>query len=729
MPHKKAESGYRQKSQNKKWNEGVMKMSMAEMKERKAAGSLDKQSQRYSENVNISYAYNLAKKMEEIKCNELLGYRTAGSEAEKQTGQMLYQEMIRIGLKEVAMDPFTLDTWEYEKANMQFRTAGGQLIKAVLGGYQVNFDTNGPKEFEILYAGRGTKQDLAGLSVEGKLLLVDINQADEWWINYPALQAKVKKAAAIVAVQKEGFSEASPDVLNANDICGPADARALSISKRDADLLKEALKKNNNCLKVTLDVKSVVEYDGTAYNVSGKIIGKDPDSYLLLSAHYDSYFAGFQDDNAAVGMLFGIAQGILKSGYQPERTIIFNALAAEEWGISDTRYDWSCGAYNQIFRIHPEWAKKSVVDMNFELPAYEHKSADEIRAVYELVPFLRKFVNQVPAPKSVYPDGVKVVAPIQTWADDYSFSIGGVPALRNDFIESSFSRSHYHTQLDNMDTYDEDAYRFHHILYGLLVFYFDQAGVIPYDFVVHLKAMKQSIDHKILRQAGIQKERLSDAVEAAKKAAEHVNAVIQNIRSDHEKKRGTALFGKQERILEKQMNEKLLAIFKFGQDRFNRLNWEDEQKFPHEVICDNLRNLYGAKQAIKHGEATKAVEDYLSEVDNNWYACHWEKEVYEYFTNYVIHREPEKLMWGAGRIMGHVNLFDTIESIMEKEQETEKITFGFLESEERYALELEAIDNAILSQEQLLKDTIHQEIRDLKQFETMLQEFERLFSK
>ena len=39
-----------------------------------------------------------------------------------------------------------------------------------------------------------------------------------------------------------------------------------------------------------------------SYNYYGKIIGKDPESYIILSAHYDSYFSGFQDDHAAIGL-------------------------------------------------------------------------------------------------------------------------------------------------------------------------------------------------------------------------------------------------------------------------------------------------------------------------------------------------------------------------------------------------------------------------------------------
>ena len=60
--------------------------------------------------VDVDYAYDLALKLEDIRSNETLGYRTAGSDAELATGDMLKAEMERIGLQNVTKDAFTLDT-------------------------------------------------------------------------------------------------------------------------------------------------------------------------------------------------------------------------------------------------------------------------------------------------------------------------------------------------------------------------------------------------------------------------------------------------------------------------------------------------------------------------------------------------------------------------------------------------------------------------------------------
>ena len=53
--------------------------------------------EKYRQQLDISYSYHLAKRMEKHRTNEELGYRTAGSKAELATGEMLEQEMHTIG--------------------------------------------------------------------------------------------------------------------------------------------------------------------------------------------------------------------------------------------------------------------------------------------------------------------------------------------------------------------------------------------------------------------------------------------------------------------------------------------------------------------------------------------------------------------------------------------------------------------------------------------------------
>ena len=621
----------------------------------------------YLEHVDTDYSFALAKKLEDIRSNEALGYRTAGSEAELRTGDMLKAEMEAIGLSDVTKDAFTLDTWTFETAQLTYPTADGSETTVELGGYQTDFSTGGSQAYTIIDGGQGTEADLEGLDVTGKLVLIDINQRENWWINYPAYEAHLHGAAAVIAAQDGGYAEVSDDALNAQDICGPADAPAFSISRTDADALRASMAAaGTNELTVSLNAESAVTMDGTSYNIVGTIPGKDPDAMVLMSAHYDSYFAGFQDDNAAIALMFGIAKGILDSGYQPEKTLVFCAMAAEEWGVSDTRYDWSTGAYNQIFRVHPEWVGKVVADINFELPAMDEGDTDQIRASYELKTFLEDFKGNVPAAEGVFQNGIEVIVPTQTWSDDFSLSIAGVPSTVT-ALRGGFAQTHYHSQFDNADTYSEAAFRFHHDLYGMLMLAYDRCAVSPLDFSTRLEALRASMDDTVL--SAEQVSTLTGLLDEAEAAAQAAWEKVSTVNADYLAALDAGDGETASRLLaeSRALNSAVLDAFLYAEDTFVRLTWEDVSIFPHEHSQNNLLALDGAIAALEAGDPVLALDEYLYAVDNNWYAYDWSRETFDHFTGYVLDQPADRLMWGAGRVQGHVDLFDVINALQEKD--------------------------------------------------------------
>ena len=66
--------------------------------------------------LNIKESYDLARCMEQEKTNPVLGYRTAGSLAERKTGDMLLEEMKKAGLTQVEKDKIRVDAWEFKKS-------------------------------------------------------------------------------------------------------------------------------------------------------------------------------------------------------------------------------------------------------------------------------------------------------------------------------------------------------------------------------------------------------------------------------------------------------------------------------------------------------------------------------------------------------------------------------------------------------------------------------------
>lgn len=602
--------------------------------------------------TDTGYSYSLAKRMEQYRTNPVLGYRTAGSRAEFETGEMLVREMKSLGLSDVHKDRICVDSWEFEKAVMVFTDSRGREHRFQLGAYQTDFHTGGFREFSLVYLGKGTAADYRQADVTGKLVLIDINQRDEWWINFPVYQAWLKGAAALIAVQEQGYGEVNDEALNAQDIAGPDYAPAFSMSRADALVLKASMGEDKQ-VQVRLDASSTVLKDQETYNIIGTIPGTE-EGMILLSAHYDSYFSGFQDDNAAVAMMLGIARAVLRSGYKPRKTLVFCAMAAEEWGVVNSKYDWSAGAYEQVFTARPDWAGKVIADLNFELPAHAHGRKDAVRCVYEYADFLEEFITGLPAgffADQPYPEGVEVLSPIQTWSDDFSMAVGGIPSMVNDFSAGEFMETHYHSQYDNENFYQEPVYRFHHEMYAGLVLAFDRTAAVPMNFAKLFEGAAASIDGSVCRGADADLPGLHLVLKQGIQTGEALYSKIREINRAY----GRLLDrGEEEKAFLlaagcRSLNRELLRIFKKEQDYFVRLSWHDDVLFPQQAVQENVRAMDRAIACLENRDLTGALEAVYT-IDNNRYAFLFEEEVYTYFTEYVLNQPPGRLKWGRGEL-------------------------------------------------------------------------------
>lgn len=635
-------------------------------------------------NLDIDYSYHLAKRMEQFRTNPVLGYRPAGSRAEFETGEMLKQEMEAIGLSDVRKDAIKVDGWEFKKAVLSYSAEDGSRHEIQLGAYQTTFVTEGPKEFSLMYLGKGTVADYEGKDVTGKLVLVDINQRDEWWINYPVYQAHLKGAAALIAVQSGGYGEIDDEALNAQDIAGPEDAPAFSISRKDSDPLKELLEHTQE-ITVTLDADSRVTRDCTTYNIVGTIPGKHPDRMVLLSAHYDSYFSGFQDDNTAIALMFGIAKALLASGFKPNNTIVICAMAAEEWGVVDSNFDWSTGAYEQVFTAHPEWVGKVIADLNFELPALAHGTRARIRSCYEYTRFLEEYLSELPDLTQAYPEETRVTSPIETWSDDFSMAIAGIPSMVNDFTGGSFMETHYHSQFDNDDFYDEQVYRLHHELFALLIAALDETCVIP---LCSAPVMKRALDGynissdvlrpfvamdlispmtlaSLVEKISVLEKMLADAKDVAESRYESrrsLNSRYRALLSDDKEEEAECLY-----LEAREAEDEALRRFKCAQDELVRIDWYGNVHYPHEILLQNIRLIGGAIANLKEQNLSSALRK-LYQVDNNAYAFMFDEEVYNHFTDYVLNQPQDRLKWGYKRLMPHENLYALVKDLLNKKE-------------------------------------------------------------
>lgn len=586
--------------------------------------------------IDTEFSEQVMDKISSLGDNADVGNRSAGSPAEKEAADFIYSTMKEIGLSNVTIDTFTCDNWTFEKGRLYF----DENDYISLGGYATNLVCD-MEPVSVVYCGKGTAADFENVDVEGKIALIEIDQYNEWWINHPAYEAYLNGAKAVIAYNYAGYAQYSDTTIGVQDICGPDYAPALAINKQGFDKLKSLIDENGGEAQVTLDVKSVVEKDGTSQNVWGEIPGKS-DETIMLIAHYDGYFHSAYDDASGVATILGIAKAIKDSGYEPEKTIRIICHGAEEWGKSNTEYDWAKGAYEQITKIHPEWADTAFALLNVDgmYPISGQKDF-AIATVYELNSFTQEAIKPV---MEKYPQyNVEVLSPTSTGTEDFAYSQAGIAAIVAsdvDFERSNYEKYIYHTSMDSKEYgYNPEVFKMVHELFTNILLELDNSPVRPLNFTTELNALEESLNKDITSE--------NHSVYAALNNAKDAAAVLdEKIKS-----------GEIENSVE--FNQKTAEIFRDIRQNFVTFTWESEIIFPAEQCQNNIEALTAAIEALKDGNGDLAYDEYLYNVDYNWYAYDFSKEAYSFQLSRITDNSVGT--WGNSLIINPPeNLYDVI---------------------------------------------------------------------
>lgn len=643
--------------------------------------------------LDTDFSYQVDKTISEFGDDPALGFRSAGSPAEVETANYIADTMKDIGLENVTIDEINVDGWTFKGANIQFTNASGKEQKIDLGGYQTTLVAK-DEPVKVVYLNKGTAEDYEGVDVTGKLVLIDINQNEEWWINNPAMQAHVKGAKAIIANTE--LPVEMDDRIGVQDFCGPADTPALAISQKDTNALKKAIKASGeNEIEVILNSDSVVTEDAVSHNIWGEIPGKT-DEVIYMMAHCDGYFHSFYDDASGCGLILGTAKALIDSGYEPEKTIRFVCHGSEEWGKVDSQADWAIGAYKQITEVHPEWAESAFAIINID-GAYcvEDETTYGISMNEELYNYMDSLIKPM-LDESDYE--YRYLIPPSTYKEDFNYMACGVPSVSTAKGEETvFYDIAYHTSADSDEVvpFSEDRWVWMHTLYGRILFAFDDLAVRPMDFTTRFESLKDSYDEELINNEELMAN-IDAATEAAAPVAEKVNTMnaeyaeaIEN--GDTE----TAEKIRQEAI---EYNKELHIAYKQIQDELLWLDGELSIVFPHEVKTGNILNLQGAIAALEDGDAETAYNDYLSGIGNGWYAMYFDKETMDYFNNHF--EEGIKGTWAEGRAEPlDCYVDDIVRSLMDKVESGDKDFTAEIEQLKKLEAEQQALLDTIIADE------------------------------
>lgn len=547
--------------------------------------------QKYVDSLDLEYAYDLSETLaydKEYWDNEL-GWRTAGSDAEHKCADYLMEEMEDIGLTDVEKVGVTVDKFQFNDSSF---TIDGTKIDLMPAAYQCTGTDADGITAEIVNCGDGTEGAYEGKDVTGKIVLVKVDQANVAWIDSYVRMAYEKGAAAVVSYAKSGYGELNKDTVNVQDICCDDLIPTVAISANQAAKVKKAIKNGNNQATLMVDV-NFEEGAGTSYNVVGKIKGKSSDQQIMIAGHYDKYWYGFQDDCTAIALDFTVAKAMIDSGYTPENDIVVVAHGSEEWGASDSQFDWTTGAWEMIDKAHPEWATKTIAMLNCELPAYEVADM-KVSSVPEFRTLVNKLVGEsglVVQAEGTTLDAKSVDA--TNMEDGVSYRWHGVPYFINGFEGTTFMADRYHTSSDDKGTWNEATMQTNLNWYGAFAIYIDQTPALELDMTCTCDDLDANLAPKIAKKAGVDTKAYKAEIKKMRKAAEGLNAQIDKVNTAYEK--AIADKASDEEIAKlreegKALNQKSLAAFKEVQNQY--LKADDVNVYiGHPTLNNNVKIL------------------------------------------------------------------------------------------------------------------------------------------
>ena len=601
----------------------------------------------FYDKINVDYATYIAGNLANLGSNEALGFRSAGSTAELAAGDFLYEEFISIGLQNVRKENISIDSWEFKQGELHYLNESYVPKKITLSAFASNC-IHENKQFELVYAGKGTKQDYENLDVADKLVLIDLDQYIGCQIGVSAYQARQKGAYGVIVSCLDETRLLNKDALSYENFTAPADIPAFSLSVTDADILKELLQKNeSHKIHVILNCHSKVTPDSISYNIIGEIPGKNPNDIILVMAHYDGLFHNFHDGASGCGLLLSIARSLTRSHYVPNKTIIFIAHSAKEWGLTNSSFNWSIGGYQQIKINHPEWAEKAFIAINLEgFVACDDSEYHLIKTTYEyqqLIQSIEKTVNNCP-----YKEGCIVESPNTILSDDFPYSQSGVPTLISYRPDSDYLKTNYHTNHDVMKNhFSASAYLYCHKLYGTIIILFDQMKIKPLNFEALFEALENSLDYETYHSY----KDLYFAIHDAK----------WNARNLYEFFHRNEFNDAEIRYINRQLHYLYLAI----QESFVRLSWYGANIFPHVAHQENILQLREAVRLLKNEKIAEAITS-LCKIDLNLYAYHYDRETYLFYVKQSLDQDERHLAWGNNLLLSNLNLYDMIEDLRMK---------------------------------------------------------------
>lgn len=618
--------------------------------------------------VKSGYPKKVTKKITSMGTSKTLGFRWAGSPSDNQAARYIAREMKRMGLRGVRLEKVPLDVWDYRSASVSVSSPGLNAT-FVASGFAGARGTGGmPVTREIVYVGTGTLGEFqAAGDVTGKIVLVDLDGYN-WWINFPQMLAGRLGAAAVVSTHAPDDLPLIGEFFSGDEALGSFDAETdlnapplVYIARGDGAKLRAACEAGAVTATVKADIRYRLEEDGGyGYNVVGKIPGTvNPRQMVLVTAHHDAHFRGALDDTSAIATALTMAKAMKMSRTKPVKTVQFMFTTAEEFGTTNSWYDWLIGATHAITKAHPSWAGRIAAQINLEWQGAKNAPL-QVRANADIAPYAQSVLDANPAllPYGVDNDGL-VRRNVWTWNDQWPFTASGVPSIYFVTKDETYRGAWYHSQYDTMALIDwsyvgKNAKLYRRVQQGL------DKGIVPYDFTARADQFADwtAGDQEALVAAGVDEDQVDWMYEQFDRFAAA----------------GQAFKDKKEHIWPAQtglVNARLMEAERIINSNLTALDQWEGTTYPHVQLLDDVAELNATIADLEADpvDPDQAQAD-LYDVGPFWYGDMFGQQVYE---RQLQRQRPTyyRINWaGLGHLERYPNIYTAYQQIGEGDYAT-----------------------------------------------------------
>ena len=574
-----------------------------------------------------------------------MGFKNAGSSGERKAAAYIMKEMKSIGLKNISVNSFPVDSWEFRGGVLIYKKDGKRISYPLSAFAGTKGVCDGKVIAPVVDVGYGKYEECCKKDLNGKIAFVRIDLNKEYWVGVTAYQLELMGVIAVIAMLEGDCFGDDEEALNSADVIGRTSIPVLNISRANGKCLATALE--------TVEIEAFLATDivfapGESGNIVGEIPGTSKEKSILLGAHYDSFFRAYIDDAFGVGAVLAMAKAIIECEYRPQYNIKVIFHGAEEFGVSDSHCDWCIGSWQQINNIHPEWSDEIALFLNIDAPLPD---AEEL--LVQASPCIHSFFDESLREisdiiESRWEKGYSIADVNGPWSDDFSYYMAGIPVAILGRGASQWRKKVYHTDKDENSDLREGFMRGLIKIYLKLVFDFDNCEKNPMDFQKEMKCFYKSLDWKILNENNIETAYFESCYEK-------FNLAI-------------------EKLIRLQPN-KAQSICKEFPSYIRALDFEDSIIYRTEEVQKNLNILKRIEECIiesKYGNAA----DILMEFSGSSIMKDFQEEVYQYWCVKVLEESYDRLQWGRGLIEEPLDirsLYYAIESKSSKNTVLKKI--------------------------------------------------------